>query len=367
MQDVVIIGAGLAGLVCAQRLQQAGCRVVVVEKSRGLGGRVATRRLSAGANSFADYGVRCLEVQGKLSQNLIQALEKQNILHRWTDQIYQLNAEGLSRSPHIHPRYAASTGITAVAKFLATGLEVWRSQRVQAITPTGQTWRLTLEANTSEAAPEPLNAPTVVVAIPASQALTLLEPLAEDLPAAFLDALRSVEFAPCLSAIATYSPERQPDIANLPWRAVTFPQDLELAWVAIDSSKYPNPQAPVLVAQSTATFAQSYLEATDLHFAGQHLLDRAAQALLPWLNAPVQLQVHRWRYGFVCRPWPETYLSTLTPLPLLCSGDWCGGSQIENALRSGLDAATQVLSQFQETAKTSPEAEFARLVQSIKL
>ena len=45
MTDIAVIGAGMAGLVCAQQLSQAGYSVVVVEKSRGVGGRVATRRL----------------------------------------------------------------------------------------------------------------------------------------------------------------------------------------------------------------------------------------------------------------------------------------------------------------------------------
>src|SRR4028118_2371524 len=45
MFDVAVIGAGMAGLSCAQRLRQAGYSVAVVEKSRGAGGRVATRRV----------------------------------------------------------------------------------------------------------------------------------------------------------------------------------------------------------------------------------------------------------------------------------------------------------------------------------
>ena len=72
--EVAVVGAGLAGLACAQRLRQLGRRVVVVEKSRGLGGRLATRRLPG---TCADHGVRYLEVQGPLTELLIQTLVQQ--------------------------------------------------------------------------------------------------------------------------------------------------------------------------------------------------------------------------------------------------------------------------------------------------
>ena len=43
---IAIVGAGLAGLTCAQFLAQAGHRVHVFDKSRGPSGRMSTRRSS---------------------------------------------------------------------------------------------------------------------------------------------------------------------------------------------------------------------------------------------------------------------------------------------------------------------------------
>ena len=44
MTSIAVIGAGMAGLVCANALQQAGAAVTVFEKSRGVGGRGAWQR-----------------------------------------------------------------------------------------------------------------------------------------------------------------------------------------------------------------------------------------------------------------------------------------------------------------------------------
>lgn len=356
--DVAVIGAGLAGLICAQRLQQAGYDVTVIEKSRGLGGRLATRRLNhADANpACADHGVRYLQAQGLLTQHLIQTLLQQDILQPWAETSYRVQSGNVYPDPQSRPCYAAASGITAVAKFLAAELEIIRGQRVQALTPTAQQWQLTLEATGTEPHP-PLNARSVVVAIPAPQALLLLEPLlCQNLPDSLVQAIRSVEFDPCFSAIATYAPERQKELEALPWQAVSFVDSPELAWLSIESTKRAGAQLPILVAQSTATFARQHLEVESLQPVGIRLLE-AAQTLLPWLNNPNDLQVHRWRYALVHQPLPELYLSTNQPLPLVCSGDWCGGKQIENALESGLAAACQISDLLNGSKTSSPNWE----------
>ena len=59
-RKVIIIGAGIAGLCCAKRLISSGFDVSIFEKSRGIGGRLASRRIdngifNHGAASLPDF------------------------------------------------------------------------------------------------------------------------------------------------------------------------------------------------------------------------------------------------------------------------------------------------------------------------
>lgn len=343
MFDVVVIGAGMAGLVCAQQLVQAGYSVVVIEKSRGLGGRVATRRLH---DTSADHGTSDLKPQGELLGHFVQLLRDRQILQVWTDTVHRLHPTNQLKADNSSLHYVAPAGITAIAKFLATGLEIWRSHRVQALSLkiSDRHWHLTLEAAAKSIE---LTAKAVVVAIPAPQALTLLEPLADTvLPAVWLENLRSVTFDPCLSVIAGY-PARSHPAPN--WQAVTLIDDPYVKWIGLDSSKRQTaPSSLVFVLHSSAEFAQQHLTTSDLNPAGFQMLVQAAKRLVPWLHTPAWLQVHRWRYAFPRCTLSARYLSPDTSLPLVCSGDWCGGSQVEGAMLSGLAAAEKINLQLQQ-------------------
>lgn len=318
MTDIAIIGAGMAGLICAQRLTDAGYSVLVLEKSRGFGGRLATRRLHG---TWADHGACYLQPQGELFANLVQSLCDRHILEAWQDQP--------------QPRYIAPAGMSSIGKFLAEGLPVQLNQRVTAIHPhSPNTWCLTLESSAQ------LTATAIVLAIPAPQALALLAPLGENIVGkAFLDNLTSVEFDPCISAIAGYPPT-SPLPPGKEWK---FTDEPVLGWMGLDSSKRPHPQQPVFVLQSNPNFAQLHLETPDLQPVAQEMLQTAAHSLgLPWLATPDWIQVHRWRYAFPSRPWPHPVLSAHSPLPLVCCGDWCGGNLTEDAMMSGIAASVEI-------------------------
>lgn len=346
--DIAIIGAGIAGLTCARQLQQAGDRVVILEKSRGLGGRIATRRLH---ETLADHGACYLTPKGEAFRAWVEQLTEAGIMQSWTDTVHTLSPNGtLSESPAAerYPRYVAPAGMTAIAKALATDLDIRFSHLVQSLTLVDNAyWQLTTQKTNPDQtrSTESLTAKTLVVAIPAPQAAVLLQTLpSETLPETFLKQVQGVSFVPCLSVMAGYAPDRQQDWLSqyTDVRSLTFSKDGNLAWLGVDSSKRVAPSQPVFVVQSTAAFAEQYLDAIDLQAAGYQLLKRSAEKLTPWLAKPDWLQVHRWRYAFAKTPLTEPYVAATTPAPLVCAGDWCGGMKAEDAFLSGLAVAKYI-------------------------
>jgi monoamine oxidase len=71
MHDVIVIGAGLAGLAAAQRLRAAGRSVLVLEARDRIGGRVFTTRLDGGAS--VDLGAQFVSPRQKRVWRLIEA------------------------------------------------------------------------------------------------------------------------------------------------------------------------------------------------------------------------------------------------------------------------------------------------------
>lgn len=343
--DIAVIGAGMAGLTCARQLQQAGDRVVILEKSRGVGGRIATRRLH---ETLADHGTCYLTPKGQAFRALLERLIEAGVVQSWTDTVHELSPDGtLSESPATerYPRYVAPAGMTAITKSLATDLDIRFSHLVQSLTLVDNAyWKLAIQRTNPDQtkATETVTSSAIVVAVPATQAAVLLQTLPSDvLSEAFLKQVQGVAFIPCLSVIAGYTPDRQQDWVSqyADVRSLTFVRDGNLSWLGLDSSKRSNPSQPVFVVQSTAAFAEQYLDAIDLQSAGYQLLKRSAEKLTPWLAKPDWLQVHRWRYAFAKTPLPTPYLAAATPAPLLCAGDWCGGRKVEHAFLSGLAVA----------------------------
>ncbi len=341
MKEVVVIGAGLAGLTCAQQLQQAGINVTVVEKSAGLGGRMATRRIQG---TWVDHGAQYISPKDDSFVRFIRKLEEKQIVEPWGRHIYIANEQGLcpTQSELNYLRYICKGGMTGIAKYLAQEFlsqgerhkhKICTNTRITGVQCERQQWRLTTQDN------EVITADAVVATMPAPQFLPLFEPVLDN-GSNFLQAVRLVKFLPNMTIMAGYD-------ANVvqmpPWHGVKYENDPILTWVSCNTSKHSTPPKQlVLVLQSTAEFATQSMEETNLEVAGMPMLIHAGKTLDKAFAGPEWWQVHRWRFAFAAEPLGISCLSTAAPLPLVCAGDWCAGRTIEAAYTSGMAAAESI-------------------------
>lgn len=323
--DALVIGAGVAGLSAARALQAAGLRVQVLEKSRGLGGRAATRRVG---ESMADHGAQYFTARDPAFRERVAAWEAEGLVTVWAHGFHRLRADGRLEVPEQgHPRYSLPAGMSGLGKRLAAELKSppRRESTVVSLRRSkgsrGEGWEARLESG------ERWRAAWLVVAVPAPQALELLR---GELSPEVEGALTRVFFAPCFALITGFPSFKRPH-----WQGVLFEDDRVLAWAAHDSSKRPRADGTVVVLHSSPAFAESSLEAAPA--AVEERMLGAVVPLAGWLAEPDWRVLHRWRYARATAPYGSRCLAAGNGL-VLC-GDWCGGDRLEAAYLSGLAAA----------------------------
>jgi renalase len=334
--DVVVIGAGLAGSICAKKLANKDYKILILEKSRGVGGRAATRRIEGFP---VDHGLQYLKIQPDPAPELAELLQQlcdRQIIESWHGNVYELNTEKSLQATPPAIRYIAPEGMTAIAKYLCQDLQVRQQCLVKAIAPEeNRQWRVSYESVGGNL--NSVRAKAVVITIPAPQSLPILQ-ASNSIPANFLSQINTVEYSRCIAVMAEYSQN-----CDLPsWQAVKVIDDSDLAWIALDSNKRKTPEQPIFVLHSTDRFARDNFDNQDLNSVAQKLLNSAAKSLLPWLDRPEKFQVHRWRYALTANALPVSCLSTSKPLPLVGCGDWCGGKFAESAFLSGIASAIEI-------------------------
>lgn len=201
MWDVIVVGAGMAGITAAQHLSQAGYGVLVLDKSRGLGGRVATRRVG---DVVLDHGCRYVQSASELAW--IPALLEQGILQPWQPAAFTLGADNrLGHQSLDCPHYVAPQGMTAIAKALAQGLTIQRQCQVSQVFPTDHGWAVT--ATTGDGTVQTWDSKALILAIPAAQIPPLLKESVQSNPAlaALVAAAAAVAFDPVITVMAGYA------------------------------------------------------------------------------------------------------------------------------------------------------------------
>lgn len=308
LNNTLVVGAGIAGLLTARVLHDAGARVTVLEKSRGFGGRMATKRIG---EAVFDHGAQYFTAKDPVFLPWVERWEREGLVTRWPDTM--------------HRRHIGSPSMTAVAKSLAEGLEVKREHKVTAIGCCGEYWCVDVEDQGC------IRAERVILTAPVPQSLALLKAGGFVLPEPLAGGLAALTYDCCLAFLVTLAGR-----SRLAADGVR-PESGCIAWAADNQNKGVSPNVTAVTLHFTPEFSAAHYGCTDLQVL--ELVRAEAEDLL---GAPIaSATLHRWKYSrarttfaapFVW--WPEEQLGF--------AGDAFGGPRVEGAALSALALAERI-------------------------
>lgn len=343
MAQIAIVGAGVAGLAAAGELGRAGHSATVFEKSRGVGGRVATRRIGGFA---VDHGAQVVKSP---SAAVLELVAGTGAAHELAAPVWIFDGAG-QVSPgdpafNAEPKWAWPGGNTAFAKHMARGINVHLETAIAALRRVGAGYELLDEGG----APAGLF-DAVLLTAPAPQSASIIA--AGDLdPAAraeLLDALAPARYRPCLSVALAYA--RRPE---LPWYALlNVDRRHPVAWLACEHAKpgrAPDGHALIL-AQMSPAWSEAHWEGLPKGTYGQGapLPAPAAEAhahavalVGEELGEPLWADAHRWRYALCDAPCGRAAIEGRDGI--YAAGDLEAGlGRVHLAVESGWAAARRI-------------------------
>lgn len=324
---VIIIGAGLAGLVAANALVSAGRSVLVLDKGRSAGGRLATRRMPGldGRTARLDHGAQFFTVRSPDFADLVHEWRRAGVVREW--------CRGFGPAGDGYPRYCAEAGMNTIAKLLASTVEVETNVRVHAIAGFDGVLSVTSDDGRR------WESDTVIVTPPVPQSLALCEngwlPIPEEAEAA----LDVVTYAPCIALLVTLD---RPGAVPPPGGVQLSREDDEVFSFVGDNLAKDISEVPAITFHVNDEVSMARYDDSDNDLR-TYLLDAAA----PYLAGAnvIEVEVKRWRYARPLFGHPATCIP-VEPIPgttLIFAGDAFGGAKIEGAALSGLAAAEAAL------------------------
>jgi hypothetical protein len=305
---ILVVGAGLSGLVAARTLTAAGHDVTVLDKGRGVGGRLATRRIG---DAVLDHGAQFFTVRSDEFASMVNSWVTDGVAHEW--------CRGFSGDDG-QPRYVGSAGMTGIAKHLARGLDVRTSHLAFSLEQNGAAWTLTTDDGAQH------SADAVVLTAPLPQSFSLMFSAGLEMP----DDLRTIDYDRTLGLLALVDSNRH----NIAAPGGMQDPDGVFSFIADNRAKGVSGEHALTFHANPAWS----LEHFDL--LNDEIHSRLLAAAQPWLGDArvLESQPKKWRFATPQRTWPDACWVHDSG-SLVLAGDAFAGPRMEGAALSGLAAA----------------------------
>ncbi|MFC7063298.1 NAD(P)/FAD-dependent oxidoreductase [Halobacillus seohaensis] len=313
--DVTIIGAGISGITAARRLQQFGQDIVLVDKGKSVGGRLATRRVAEGK---ADNGAQFFTVRTKELQKEVDHWLESGWIKHWFGNDY--------------PRYTAVNGMNRLAQQIAQGINVHLHAKVASILEKGGEYELKMTDQST------WRSRKVIVTTPVPQTLELLKGsgVSDD----YIEPLRKIKFQPTYVGIFHFD-----GMTSLPLSGHldhSLPHGVERV---VDHYKKGISKDVIVSIYMTAKWSSD-------HYDHEGILIKVMEKVTDYFNYEnlVSKQLKLWKYAQAVSTYPHSYCILNKKQTLYTAGDAflrpddsSGRTRMESAFISGYDVAGALL------------------------
>ena len=327
---IAIIGAGLSGLTAANLLKDT-VDITLFEKSCNVGGRMATRY--ADPYSF-DYGTQFFTAKTHQFQAFIEPMLRAGIIKIWGARFAEINNKKITykRQWDQHfPHYVGTPGMSAIAQYLAQGLNIKLRAQVQCIRKQGNQWHLLDNRGQSLGKYN-----WVVLTIPVRQAVAILGPIlssCQDLVNG--EDLANKKMHGCFSLMLGF-----PTPLALSFDAALVRNE-DISWISVNSSKPERGKAFSLLIHSTNAWADQHID-DDKDLVMQYLCEQVSKIVEYDVSAADLKALYAWRFANIKKQYGKTHLIDGKQQLALC-GDWFIQGRVEAAFSSGFKMANDLL------------------------
>ena len=343
-QHFAVIGAGMAGITCARTLVQAGHRVTVFEKSRGVAGRMATRDSAFGA---FDHGAQYFTARDPRFLTALETTPK--LCKRWSaNSVQVLDELGRVAGTALPAKDAHWVAVPGMKSLVAGWAEPLKAAgQIELQTRVTKIERDALKPDQWQLRTEALDGAQhvfsgfdgVMLAMPAVQAQSLLQNSKQSAP--WVKQISGVQVAPCWTLMLAFPQAMQPGLSTLgpQWNAARSTHH-RIAWAARESSKPGRGAVERWTVQASAAWSQEHLQ--DDPARAEAKLIKAFTEVTGIRAEPAHVDSQRWLYAKTIQPLGKSHLWDAKKGLGVC-GDWCIGHRVEDAFVSGLELALSAL------------------------
>ena len=324
MKNVAVIGAGITGISLANLLQKK-VNLTVFEKSRGVGGRMATRR--AEPYQF-NHGAQYFKIENKEFKNFLQPLIQNNIIKQMeANHIEILNKEVIKKIKTYNKiYYTAESKMNSVVKYLINNnFFIKLLCKIEKTIKENDKWFI-IDSDKVSYGPDDW----LLITIPPYQALEILYNNFK-----YLDIIKKIKMRSCYSLMLGFNKVKEFDFDT-----VLF-LDEDVQWLTITKKILENKKYYNLLINSSYNFAEKNINCSKDKIS-DYLIKQVSDILKCELNNYEHKALHFWKYAMSKE---NNNLGSLLDedLKVIVCGDWCMNGKVEGGFLSAKDATNKIL------------------------